>query len=307
MKTIFVVGHKNPDTDSIACAIAYATLLRMLHPHETIIAARAGSISDETNFVLKRFKIKPPALIRDGTKKVLVLVDHNEYSQAIKDIHEAKIIEVIDHHRISGDIKTIAPIPFESDVRGSTSTIIYERFMLYNRQMSREVAGLLLSGILSDTLLLKSPTTTKRDREAVKHLSRVVGVDYREYGAEMLEAGCNIIRHSPKKIITSDLKEFRDKKLVAIGQVPVINLKDISHIKHKLLIEMEELAKKRGYYVFALMITNIVSNNTELLFVGDKSVIERAFKTKISGHSLLLKKVVSRKKQVQPYIINAIK
>ena len=307
VKDLVVVGHKHPDTDSVASAVAYAALLQMLHPSRKVLGCRLGTLTDETRFVLKRFRIPMPRLLRDGTGKDLVLVDHNEFSQAVKDIRDAHIVEVIDHHRISGDIKTIAPIPFEDDVRGSCSTIIYERFALNNKPISSETAGLLLSGILSDTLLLKSPTTTRPDREAVRQLSRIAGVDYRSYGIDMLRAGCDIVKHSPERIITADLKEYREGILVAVAQMPVIGMSSVAPLRSKLLAEMREISKKRKYRLFVLMITDILKRNTELLFVGDAGIVQKAFRGKPGPDSLFLKGVVSRKKQVQPAILKAIR
>ncbi len=302
---LFVVGHINPDTDSIASAIAYAHLLKSLH-HESVIPARAGKLNTETLFVLKKFNVKTPRLIKDGTNKDLVLVDHNEFHQAIKDIKEARIREVIDHHRISGDIKTISPIPFESEIRGATSTIIFERYLLYEKPIPKPIAGLLLSGILSDTLILRSPTTTREDRKAVKYLSVMLGIDYKKYGFEMLKAGCDIIKHPAKKIITSDMKIYEGKHKIAISQVPIVDLTDTSALKPKLLEEMQAYAKQHSLEIFCLMLTDILKANTELLFVGNKAMVEKAFRKKSKDNYIYLPRVVSRKKQVQPKLLAVI-
>ncbi len=309
-KKIYVIGHIHPDTDSIVSAIAYAHLLRQRHHHH-VLAARAGELNPETKFVLKYWKVNSPTKITNASGKNLILVDHNEIELAIKNIREANILEIIDHHRI-GNVETIHPIPFENEPRGATSTIIAERYNWFRISFSKKMAGLILSAILSDTLLLKSPTTTPKDRALVRKLAKIAQVDIQKYGKQILEAGCDLINHTVKKIVLSDFKTYSNKgKKVGIGQVPVIGFEKALKKKKELLQELIAI-KKRNYLATFLMITDILSTNSYLLFSGEEEKVSKLFNKKIEkiegleGGIIFLPKVVSRKKQVQPKIIKLI-
>lgn len=310
-KNIYVIGHLHPDTDSICSAIAYAHFLRERHRHH-VLPARAGELNSETKFVLKYWHEPSPLILKDAANKNIIIVDHNEIHQAVKNIREANILEIIDHHRI-GDIETIHPIPFENEPRGATSSIIADRYPWFHIPYSKKIAGLLLSAILSDTLLLKSPTTTKKDHLLAKKLAKIAGVDIKTYGHKMLEAGCDIIKHSANKMILNDFKTYHESDLKAgIGQIPVIGFNKILNRKKELLKELNHI-KKKNYKAIFLIITDIVEANSYLFFVADKDQVSSLFKKKIEtipgleGGIIYLPHVVSRKKQIQPQVLQLLK
>jgi len=310
-KNIYVIGHLHPDTDSICGAIAYAHFLRERHRHN-VFAARAGELNSETKFVLKYWHEPSPLLLKDASNKNIIIIDHNEIHQAVKNIREANILEIIDHHRI-GDIETIHPIPFENEPRGATSSIIADRYTWFHIPYTKKMAGLLLSAILSDTLLLKSPTTTRKDRILAHKLAKIANVDIKTYGHKMLEAGCDIIKHSANKMILNDFKTYHEGDLKAgIGQIPVIGFNKIISRKKELLQELNHL-KKKNYTAIFLIITDIVDANSYLIFVANNNQISQIFKQKIEtiprldGGIIYLPHVVSRKKQIQPKVLQLLK
>ncbi|MBR9678491.1 MAG: manganese-dependent inorganic pyrophosphatase [Nanoarchaeota archaeon] len=307
MKKVFIVGHRNPDTDSICSAIGYAHLLQKSGGNA--VPARLGPVNDETRFVLKKFGGKTPALLKSGAGKDLILVDHNELSQTLKDIEDANVIEVIDHHRVGNNVETVLPINFEIKVLGSTCTIITDRFFEERIPITKKIAGLLLSGILSDTLLLKSPTTTKKDVKAVKILSTLAKLNYRVFGSEMLKAGTGLVRKTPAKILETDLKEYVQNGFkIAISQVPVIDEKDVDKIKNKVFLALRKSCEKKGYAFHLVMFTDIDDGNTELMGCGPKiKLVEKAFGKKFDKGLIFLKGVVSRKMQVQPAVLRVLK
>jgi manganese-dependent inorganic pyrophosphatase len=311
---IYVVGHVNPDTDSVCSAIAYAHFLHTRHVSGTtrarkveVVAARAGNLNPETRFVLNRFKHKTPELITSAVGKHMILVDHNEIAQAVPGMKKAVILEIIDHHRI-GDVETIHPIPFENEPRGSTCSIIADRYSWYRVKISKKIAGLLLSGILSDTLLLKSPTTTRKDKEWARKLANMARVRLEPYGRRLLQAGCSLIRKTPRVIVNTDCKTYHmGRKGVSIAQVYVANTKRALEKRKVLLQEMQKELKKKRVDYFFLMITNVVSHQTDLLVVAkhekDYAKVNKHFHKQIHNNTIILPKIVSRKKQVQPRVL----
>ena len=306
-KRIYVVGHLNPDSDSICSAIAYAHFLKERHKHH-VIAARAGPLNSETKFILNKFKVKTPTLLKDATNKNIVIVDHNEIHQAVKNIREANILEIIDHHRI-GDVETIHPIPFENEPRGATSSIIADRYTWFRIPISRKIAGVILSAILSDTLLLKSPTTTPKDRVLARKLARIAKVNIQKYGKEMLKAGCDIKKHSVNKLILTDFKTYQSRgHKVGIAQIPVIGFKEILKKRKELLKEMTRLKKKGNYHSMFVMITDVLEGNSYLLFIAKETEVKKKFRKKILEEgTIYLPKVVSRKKQVQLKVLGMLR
>lgn len=302
---VYVTGHKNPDTDSIVSAIAYAHLLK--EKGEDAVAARLDEVNDETRFVLKEFGAKKPRLIKSGKGKNLILVDHNEVRQTIDDVDEAKIIEIIDHHRV-GNVETVEPIDFEIKVIGSTSTIIAERFFEERIPIPKRIAGLLISGILSDTLLLKSPTTKKQDVKIVKSLSALAELNYEEYGARMLKAGTKLLDKSGEKILRTDMKVYEKNGVkAAISQVPVVDEEDIDSVRSKVRESLEESCDDNDYFVHLVMFTYVYKGGTELMGCGPGlGGVEEALGKEFENGLMFLEDVVSRKKQVQPHVMRLI-
>ena len=306
---IYVIGHVNPDTDSICSAIGYAHFLTARHKHH-VHAARAGAINPETAFVLKRFSMYSPKLITNGKGKNLILMDHNEVNLAVKNIKQANILEIIDHHRI-GDVETVHPIPFENEPCGSTSSIVADRFSWFRVPITRKIAGILLSGILSDTLLLKSPTTTRKERTWARKLAKIARVNVQKYGRELLQAGCDVIKKKPEAVVTADMKcygRYKGKyKKLCIAQVSIADSRVALHKRPELLAAMRKIRSKEKLHYLFLMVTNIVSMHTDLLVVGDNlKKVEKVFGKKIHNNTMVLKKTVSRKLQVQPKVLKLL-
>lgn len=245
-------------------------------------------------------------LIAEKTERV-ILVDHNERTQAIEGIENAQILEIIDHHRLGG-MQTGEPIYIRQEPVGCTATIIAGIFWQHNIKIPKQIAGLLLSAIISDTVLFKSPTCTPQDKMTVERLAAIAGVDYQKYGMDMLKAGSGLGDLSPKEIIQKDLKSFQigDYTLL-VGQVSVIDTADTMTQKPLLIETMKAMCEEMHCDMVLLMITDIIKEGTELLFVGSpKTLIGEAFKQDASGDQIYLPGVMSRKKQIVPPLSDAV-
>ena len=307
-ETIFIIGHLNPDTDSVCSAIAYAHFLKEKKGRSDIIAACAGNLSPETKFALKYFHQEQPHHLKTAEGKNMIIVDHNDLNLSLPDIKESNIIEIIDHHSI-GDMQTTHPIHFVNLPLGSTASIIAERYSRFRVPISRKMAGLMLSAILSDTILLNSPTTTSKDRKLAKKLAEIAEVNLNEYGRDLLEAGCDLITHSPKKILNSDFKKYGSKsKKIGVAQVNVADTRVALKKKKALLKQMDKQRIEGDYQYILLMVTNIISLQTDLLISGeDMNPISKRFRKKVEHNMMILPDVVSRKKQLQPKMLKLIK
>ncbi|MGY3819793.1 manganese-dependent inorganic pyrophosphatase [Ligilactobacillus salivarius] len=296
-----VFGHKNPDTDAIVAAKAYSYLQNKLGADTEAVAL--GTPNEETKFVLDYFKEKYPRVITTAKNEVeaVMLVDHNEAQQSVDDIKELTVTHVVDHHRIA-NFETAAPLYYHAEPLGCSSTVIYKEFKANNVEVPAKLAGLMLSAIISDTLLLKSPTTTDEDVAAVKELAEIAGVNYEEYGLEMLKAGTNLSSKTEEELISADAKSFEmGGKTVRVDQVNTVDLDEVFAREAALRAAIEKQNAEEGYDLFLLMVTNILDSNTRLLVVGEpKDVVEKAFDKKLEDDKMDLPGVVSRKKQVVP-------
>ena len=303
--SILVFGHKNPDTDTICSAIAYAELKGKLG--KDVKAVRLGEINEETKFVLNYFKIEKPELIESVSGKEIMLVDHNERTQTADGFEEAKVLELVDHHRIS-NFNVDEPLYVRMEPVGCTATIILKLFKENNLIPSPTTAGLMLSAIVSDTLLFKSPTCTECDVKAGKELAEIAGVNVEEYGLEMLKAGTALGGKSESELINMDMKIFEvDGSKIGVAQVNTVNEAELLERKEKLLVEINNIIKKEGLKFFIFAITNILSNDSTGIVAGDgNAIIEKAFNEKIDNNLIALKGVVSRKKQIIPPLTKAI-
>ena len=303
--SILVFGHKNPDTDTICSAIAYAELKGKLG--KDVKAVRLGEVNEETKFVLDYFKVEKPELIESVSGKEIMLVDHNERTQTADGFEEAKILELVDHHRIS-NFNVDEPLYVRMEPVGCTATIILKLFKENNLLPSPTTAGLMLSAIVSDTLLFKSPTCTECDVKAGKELAEIAGVNIEEYGLEMLKAGTALGGKSESELINMDMKIFEvDGSKIGVAQVNTVNEAELLERKEKLLEEINNIINKEGLKFFIFAITNILSNDSTGIVAGDgNAVIEKAFNEKIDNNLIALKGVVSRKKQIIPPLTKAI-
>ena len=303
--SILVFGHKNPDTDTICSAIAYAELKNKLG--KDVKAARLGEINEETKYALNYFKVEKPELVENVAGKEIILVDHNERTQTAEGFEEAKVLELIDHHRIS-NFNVDESLYARLEPVGCTATIILKLFKENNLVPSKETAGLMLSAIISDTLLFKSPTCTECDVKAGKELSEIAGVNTDEYGLEMLKAGTALGDKSESELLNMDMKIFEiDGSKIGVAQVNTVNESEVLERKEKLLAEIDNIIAKEGLKFFMFAITNILSNDSVVLVSGDgNDIIEKAFGEKVDSNLVTLKGVVSRKKQIIPPLTKAI-
>lgn len=243
----------------------------------------------------------------DMKRKQIILVDHNETKQAVDGVEECEILEIIDHHRL-GDIQTTAPIFFRNEPVGATSTLITESFFNFMPEPPAAYAGVLLSGILSDTMLFKSPTTTRRDRRAADLLAGQLKINSEEWGRQLFIQAAGFEERTPYEIIKRDLKEYvAGQTILAVAQVETVELDALQSRKRALIAEMEELCAQRQYGAMFLMVTDIFKEGTELLVAGPKkSLAEKAFgKDFDHDGGIFLKGVMSRKKQVIPSLFRA--
>ena len=304
MKTI-IYGHKNPDTDTICSALAYANLKNILGIEAK--AVRLGELNEETKFVLNYFGVEAPELIKTVAGNEVILVDHNERTQTADGFEEAKVLELVDHHRIS-NFNVDEPLLVRMAPVGCTATIILNLYKENNLVPAKKIAGLMLSAIISDTLLFKSPTCTELDVEAGKELAKLAEVNLEEYGLEMLKAGTALGNKTEAELLNMDMKIFEiDGQKIGVGQVNTANEAEVLERKEALLKEIDAIIAKEGLKFFMFVITNILTNDSISLISGDADVIiEKAFGVKIENKEAILKGVVSRKKQIIPPITKAI-
>ena len=242
-------------------------------------------------------------------KQQVILVDHNEKKQIIDGIDEASIVGVIDHHRIGGTLETAGPISILFKPVGCTATIVTGLYEQAKVDIPKDIAGLLLSAVISDTVLFRSPTCTPADREAAEKLANIAGVDVEKYGMEMLKAGANVSDLTPDQIVHNDMKEFSSGNTTfTVAQVQVMDTTDLLDQKQVLLNALEKLRAEHDYAASFLMITSIIDESTNLIFAGNMDdVVSSAFGKDVLDKEVYLPKVMSRKKQVIPPILSAMK
>ncbi|SFR61956.1 putative manganese-dependent inorganic diphosphatase [Anaeromicropila populeti] len=244
----------------------------------------------------------------DARKKRVIMVDHNEKSQAVEGIEEAELLEIIDHHRL-GSIETINPVFFRNQPVGCTSTIVYQMYKENGVEIEPETAGLLCSAILSDTLVYRSPTCTQIDKIAAEELAKIAGIQIEEHAVKMFRAGSNLKNKSSDEIFYQDFKKFTSGEVVfGVGQINSMSQEELDRIKDILLPYMDKAFYEQGVDMLFFMLTNILEESTELLLAGDgaKELSANAFQLPHSEESLYLKGVVSRKKQLIPVLMSEL-
>lgn len=240
-------------------------------------------------------------------KKKVILVDHNERSQSVDGLEEAEILEIIDHHRVA-DVFTGAPIYFRNEPVGSTCTIVASIMFENGRRPSKRIAGLLAAGIISDTLLFRSPTSTNTDKIMLDRLAKIADLNVEEFAMEMFKAGTSLTGKTPKELLNQDFKSFIiNEEKVGISQVYTMDPDSLKEMRDKLIVTMEERSKEYGYSIFILMLTDIFKQASEMIVVGpNKESAAQAFNKVLDGHSFYAPGVLSRKKQVIPPITNIL-
>ena len=295
---ILIFGHKNPDTDTI-CSSMVKQILNEKDGKTNTQAVRLGNVNKETQYVLDYLKIEAPELI-EGVKKgqEVILIDHNEFSQSADGIEKAKIIGVIDHHRIA-NFQTTEPLYYTARPYGCTSTILFKDFKQKGIEIEKTEAILMASAIISDTLLLKSPTTTSHDKEA---LDKIANIDLDTYGIEMLKAGTDLDDFSEEELINLDAKKFEENGVkCVIAQVNTVSIEDVLKRKEKLEEAINNEIEKDNLNLFVFAITDILNSNSQIIALGNRTdIIEKSYK--LEDNMAFLEGVVSRKKQILPMV-----
>lgn len=307
----YVAGHKSPDTDSICSAISYANLLTQMGIPATPVCA--GEANKETKYALSHFGFEHPQIVTNWEAFApnggnLYLTDHNESKQIIDGYKSMNMCGVIDHHRI-GDFETDGPVFIRMEPVGCTNTILTKLYIENNQDIPKNIAGLMLSAIISDTVLFRSPTCTETDKKMAHKLAEIAGVDIEVYGLDMLKAGADISELSNDDIVRTDMKEFSEAgKTISIGQISVMDTTDVLAKRDELVAALEDLRSTNNYDASYIMITNILDESTTLLFSGDvDAVVTNAFGKEIKNNSVFLPNTMSRKKQIVPPILGAMK
>lgn len=299
MANTLVFGHKNPDTDSICSAIVYADLKKQLGVDAE--AVRLGDVNKETAYALRYAEVEAPRLIERVEEDVeqVILVDHNEFQQSVDNIKDLVIAEVIDHHRIA-NFETANPLYFRAEPVGCTATILYKIFKEKDVEISKQNALLLLSAIISDTLLFKSPTCTEEDKQVAEALATIAEVDLEQYGLDMLKAGTDIGDKTVAELLGMDAKEFTmNGAKVEIAQINVVDPSAVFEKQADYEAEIEKIVAEKGLDLYLLVVTNILESDSDALALGKaQDAVEEAFGVNLENNRALLKGVVSRKKQI---------
>ncbi|GAB4284332.1 MAG: putative manganese-dependent inorganic diphosphatase [Coriobacteriia bacterium] len=336
---LVVTGGREPEPDVLEIAERTGAAV-VSAPHDTYATARLVNLSHAVGAVMDTtvLQVHPDTLLADATEDLVdsphrevlvtdeegalagiltrtnlarglrrrvILVDHNELAQSAPGVENAEVVEIVDHHRV-GDVQTAAPILFLNLPVGSTATIVAERYRELDVDVPEQMAGLLLSAVLSDTVLLKSPTTTPTDVDVAERLASIARVDVESFGMEMFRARSATVAFSTERTVESDLKEYRlGDALVAVGQVETVDAGSVLEHRDALLGHMAALAEARRYDLLMLLVTDVVREGSEVLAVGKTRIAERALGIDLSGGSAWMDGVLSRKKQIAARLVEA--
>ena len=297
-----VFGHKNPDTDSIMSSLVMANLENQLGNEAK--AVRLGNINKETEYVLNYLNMSAPELVSDVEDgQNVILVDHNEKTQSVENLANAVVKKVIDHHTMN----FVAPyqLYYRAEPVGCTATVLYKMYKEYDVPITKNLALMMLSAIVSDTLLFKSPTTTEEDRPIAEKLAKIAEVDLTTYGTALLKAGTDLSDYTPDQVINIDSKLFeKGGKKFKIAQ---INTADIDGVfKDKVYFEaaINDEIKKENLDLYVFAATDILNSNSKIISLGnDSGIVEKAYGVTLDNNTALLENVVSRKKQILPKIL----
>ena len=298
----YIFGHTTPDSDSIVGAISLSYLKNKLGEDTT--PTRQGEINPETAFILEKFGYQAPALKTSYAGESVYLIDFMESSQSPKDIAEATILGIVDHHKL-GDLKTNAPLEMWVRPVGCSNTIVKQMFDYYNIEIPKELAGMMMCAILSDTVIFKSPTCTKEDTKACKELAEIAGIeDYKALGMEMFIVKSDVLTDTKRALVLRDFKDFNmNGNKIGVGQLEVIDLSVFDNMKEELFEAMAELKAEEGRHSVLLLLTDIMQEGSQLLVLSDdNSKIEKAFNVTLEDNQVWLPKVMSRKKQIIPFL-----
>lgn len=302
---IHVFGHTNPDTDSISCAITMANLQSEIGREAQ--SFRLGDINKETKYALNTFNLGTPELLSNIENNAnVIMVDNNEFTQSVTGIENARIQMVVDHHRLN--LHTAEPVYCIAEPVGCASTIMYKLYKQDDVDITPRMAGIMLSAIISDTLMFKSPTCTEQDKITAERLAKIAGINLYEYGYKMLEAGTDISDYTADEVIKIDSKDFQhtDFKLT-IAQINSSNIDEVFKRKLELEKAIEKRIQEENTDLFVFVVTDILEASSKFIVLGNRcDIFERAFNTKLIGNVTYLKGIVSRKKQILPAIIESL-
>jgi len=303
-----VFGHKNPDSDTVCAAIALADLKKKLG--EDITAVIPGALNPESKFILSRFGVAAPEVVTSVAGKDVYLVDHSDLNQSADDLGEANLLGIVDHHKL-GDVTTSQPLECWIWPVGCTCTIITEMYNYFNVEIPKEIAGLMLCAILSDTVIFKSSTCTDKDKVACEKLAGITGEgDLEALGIEMFKVKSAVEGTPMRELVERDYKDFNmSGKGVGIGQLELVDLSIVDGVKADLAADIAKLKEEKGHHSVFLMLTDIMKEGTELLVASDDdSVVGKAFDgAVVKDGKVWLDNVMSRKKEMVPNFEKAFK
>lgn len=302
--TIYIVGHKSPDTDAVCSAIAYSEYLK--HKGIKAVPTICGELNPETKYVLEHFNIEEPISMCSTEDRKVILVDYNEDSQGFAGLERAKVVEVIDHHKIG--FSSSSPIRFEIRPYGSTATIIAKK--MFNNatfEITKPIAGILLSAILSDTVIFKSSTTTSIDVKVAEELSKIAEIeDVERFGIKLKKKKSSLKGMTAEQIIHADFKTFEvGNNSFGIGQVEVVDFSEAKERKNELIEELNRIKEEENLLFVVLMVTDIINEGSELLLSNGCESI--SFDGEVNDNSIYIEGMMSRKKDLVPKIMDSIK
>lgn len=299
---VLIFGHKNPDTDSITSSIVMANLENKLGNEAQ--AVRTGKINKETEYVFQYLGIERPELIEDVEDgQEVILVDHNESTQCVPNISNAHIQKVVDHHTMN----FIAPyqLYYRAEPVGCTATVLYKMYRENDVEIDKTIATLMLSAIISDTLLFKSPTCTPEDKKVAEKLAQIADINVEEYGKNLLKAGTDISEFTPSEVINIDSKLFEQNgKKFKIAQINTADLDDVFKNQSYFEAAINDEIKQENLDLYIFAATDILNSNSKVISLGNSAnVVEKAYGLNLDNNTALLEGVVSRKKQILPKIL----
>jgi manganese-dependent inorganic pyrophosphatase len=303
--TTLVFGHKNPDTDSVVAAIALADLKKKLG--EDIAPAAQGELNPESRFVLDKFGVAAPEVVTAYAGKDVYLVDHSDLAQSPDDLAKANILGIVDHHKL-GDVTTGQPLECWIWPVGCTCTVVSRMYKYLGVDIPKDIAGIMLCAILSDTVIFKSATCTDEDKAVCAELAELCGeTDLEALGIEMFKVKSAVEGTPIRELVFRDYKDFNmSGKGVGVGQLELVDLSIVDGIKADLEKDIQDLKAEKGHHTVLLMLTDIMKEGTELLVASDdESVVQKAFGVAPAGGKAWLPGIMSRKKQIIPNLEKA--
>lgn len=300
MGKTYIFGHKNPDTDSIVSSIVMADFEKKMGNNEAV-ACRLGMINKETEYILNYVGVEAPELIEDledGSE--IIIVDTANPGELIPNLNNVKIKKIVDHHQVL--LNTGYPLFYRAEPVGCTETIMYKLYKENGLEIDKKIATLMMSAIISDTLLLKSPTCTDDDKKAVEELAKIAELDYNTYGLEMLKAGTDLSSFTIEQILNLDAKAISLKEVKSIiAQVNTASIPEVMKMQEELEDGINKIIAEKELDLFMFVITDIVNSNSQTIALGKRAdIVEKAYGVKLENNSAFLPGVVSRKKQVVP-------